>query len=207
MNQLAFQTAAGVSRETMERLSTYAALLRKWNSRINLVGAATLEDFWSRHALDSAQLWPLIASGTRDAADFGSGAGFPALVLAILAVEGRTDIKFNLIEADNRKAAFLATIIQELELPAIVHARRLESVDLPSVDLITARAFAPLSEMIVQMYRIRKPDGQALFLKGRTFNKELDDARRLWKFDCRLHPSLTDPDASVVEIGAIHGPA
>lgn len=207
MNEDAFRSTTGVSRETTERLRRYGELLARWNQKINLVGPSTVREFWHRHALDSAQLWPLVSAAACTAVDLGSGAGFPALVLAILAREKKKNgLHFNLIEADCRKAAFLSTVVRDLSLPATVVDNRVECVEPPAADLVTARAFAPLTTLIAHTHRMRNSKGQALFLKGRTANKELDDARRLWNFEYRLHPSQTARDSVVVEIGAIHGP-
>lgn len=198
--------AVHVSRETLAKLHAFAALLRKWNPTINLIGKTTLDDIWRRHFLDSAQLWPYVPDSARTAADFGSGAGFPAIILALVVAERQKPLVYHLVESDARKAAFLSNAARELDLALKVVNGRLESANLPPADLVTARAFAPLSELVRCTVRVRRPDGKALFLKGRSVDKELDEARRLWDFEYRLHASLTDAKAAVVEIGAIHGP-
>lgn len=194
-----------VSRETLEALRPYVDLLARWNTTINLVSAASLQDAWNRHVVDSAQLWRLIRPGVRVVVDLGSGGGFPALVLAHLAKCNGVPMDFHLVESDGRKVAFLLAALRELSLDASVHNSRLEAAVLPTADLITARAFAPLADLVRYALRYRHPQGQALFLKGRSTRKELDDARTLWDFEYRLHRSLTDPEASVVEIGEIYG--
>ena len=123
----AFQAAFGVSRETMARLETHLALLEQWNPRINLVSRASLADAWTRHFADSAQLWRLRPPGARVWLDLGSGAGFPGLVVAAMAADGEP-LEVHLVESDQRKAAFLATVVRETGVRATVHAERAEAM-------------------------------------------------------------------------------
>jgi 16S rRNA (guanine527-N7)-methyltransferase len=117
----------GVSRETTDRLADLVALLLNWNRKINLIGRGTEPEVWHRHVLDSAQLWPLRPAMARTWVDLGSGAGFPGLVIAILAKELDPSLDVILVESDQRKAAFLATAVRELDLNATVHADRVEA--------------------------------------------------------------------------------
>src|SRR5262245_14217980 len=142
-----------VPRGTLDRLETYAALLTKWQARINLVGPATLPDLWRRHFLDSAQLIPLLEQadslpqdgGGRILVDLGSGAGFPGLVLAIM-----TDWRVHLIDSDQRKCAFLRQVALDCGVleRVTIHAKRIEQVTGIAVDVATARACAPLEELL-----------------------------------------------------------
>ena len=154
----------------MER---WGARLAKWNSRINLVAPGTLDDFWVRHALDSAQIVPLIAEDARTLADFGSGAGFPGLAVAIDAKHRGLPRHVHLIESAGKKASFLRTVIRELELPATVHRERIEAVPPLQADTITARAFAPLTRMVPLARRHLHPGGQLVLLKGERLDDEL----------------------------------
>src|SRR5689334_6015701 len=131
----AFAEQLHVSRETLDRLRIYVDLLTRWNARINLVGASSLVDVWRRHILDSAQLIRHIDPATRVMVDLGSGAGLPGLILGILGVP-----EVNLIEADQRKAAFLREAARVTQVPVIVHASRVESVKVFTADIVTARA-------------------------------------------------------------------
>ena len=140
----AFRRAFDVSRETVERLETHVALLCKWNPRINLVAASTLAEVWTRHVADSAQLWPLRPPGARLWLDLGSGAGFPGLVVAALAAEEAPDLRVRLVESDARKAAFLATVAREADLPAEVLVERWQRLPPQAADVVSARALAPL---------------------------------------------------------------
>lgn len=186
----------GVSRETMDRLARHLDLLRRWQKRINLVGAATLADPWRRHMLDSAQLAPLIPEGAR-VADLGSGAGFPGLVLAIL----RGD-PVDLIESDARKAAFLREAVRETGAPAEVHNARAESLDL-TADTVVARACAPLDRLLGLALPLLAPGGICLFLKGARVEEEVEVAQARWRFAVRRHRSRSAPDGVLLELGGL----
>ncbi len=186
----------GVSRETMDRLARHLDLLRRWQKRINLVGAATLADPWRRHMLDSAQLAPLIPEGAR-VADLGSGAGFPGLALAIL-----RGGPVALIESDARKAAFLHEAVRETGAPAAVHNARAESLDL-TADAVVARACAPLDRLLGLALPLLAPGGVCLFLKGARVEEEVETARARWRFTARRHRSRSAPDGVLLELGGI----
>lgn len=194
-----------VSRETARALRSFTDLLTHWNRKINLVSRADARTLPERHVADSAQLWTLAPPGIARWRDLGSGAGFPGLVVAILAAEHAPGLDVELVESDQRKAAFLATAIRALGLSARVHPARIEALDLPPADVVSARALAPLPVLIGHAAKHRKPDGIALFPKGETVHNEIAEAALRWSFAHRLHPSLTDPRSAIVEIGAIHG--
>ena len=203
MSPEGFQRRFAVSRETMQRLESHLELLGKWNPRINLVARSTLADAWTRHFADSAQLWPLRPPGARRWLDLGSGAGFPGLVMAALAAEQAPDLEIRLVESDGRKAAFLAAAARAAGLsPAILEAR---IGDLPpqAADVVSARALAPLSALLGMAEKHRRPEGTGLFPKGATVQNEIAEAARHWRFNHKIHTSLTDPQAAIVEIGAI----
>lgn len=190
-----FQAATGVDAANLARLETYLGLLLKWQKAINLVGPKTLDDPWRRHILDSAQLVPFLPKGTRAIADLGSGAGFPGLVLAIV-----TGIPVHLVESDGRKCAFLGEVARATGAPATVHNRRIEALDLPPVDVVTARALAPLPELLNLAEKLFAPGTVGLFLKGRQAEGELTEARKSWKMNAVNHPSRSDVDGMVVEL-------
>ena len=197
-----FRADFDVSRETFGRLTIYADLLAKWNPKINLVSRASLDELWTRHIADSAQVWALSSSNPEIWADLGSGGGFPGLVIGILAADASPTTKVNLIESDIRKCAFLNTVARECGIKVAVHAERIELATLSQVDVISARALAPLRELLAFAEKLRRPEGICLFPKGETVHKEIADASRSWSFEYRLHPSRTDPRAAIVEIGA-----
>jgi 16S rRNA (guanine527-N7)-methyltransferase len=198
----AFQRLAAVSRETLDRLETYAALLRTWQTRINLVGPATLGDAWRRHFLDSAQLLPLLPESTRRLVDLGSGAGFPGLVLAILGVP---DV--HLIESDQRKIAFLRTVAAATDTRISLHPRRIEDVPALAADVITARALAPLASLLnyaIPLLRVQDGStGVCLFLKGQQVDPEVTSASTRWTMNVERFASRSDPTGVVLRLSAL----
>jgi 16S rRNA (guanine527-N7)-methyltransferase len=188
-----FAAATGVSRETLQRFEAYAALLLAWSARINLVSRTTLQDLWRRHVLDSAQLFPLIPAGTRSLIDLGSGAGFPGMVLAILGVPG-----VELVEADSRKAAFLREAARVTGAAVIVRGCRIEAVPPHLVDVVTARACAPLDRLLAFGKPFIGPHTTCLFLKGERVGEELTAADKAWTMTVSRHPSRADPGGSVL---------
>ena len=193
-----FAADTGVSRETIERLSAYAALLAKWQPRINLISSATLDDIWRRHMLDSAQLLPLLPPGTRAIADLGSGAGFPGLVLAILGV---TEV--HLVESDQRKCVFLAEAARAAGANPVIHNQRIESVGGLSVGAVTARACAPLEKLLSYAQKFLWHGGKALFLKGAAVEEELTAARKNWHMEVERFPSVSDSTGCILRIGQV----
>lgn len=198
-----FLAVADVSRETMARLDTYAALLARWNPAINLVAPATLPDLWNRHFLDSAQLLDLVPEGASKLADLGTGGGFPGLVVAILAAEFRPEIGVVCIESDQRKAAFLRTVVRETGAGVEILATRIEEAPPQMADVVTARALAPLGRLLGLAARHLKPGGSALFPKGATYRREIAEALENRTFAVDTRPSRTDPEAVILRIGEI----
>ena len=157
-----------VSRETCDKLDSYVALLEKWQKSINLVSAKTLDDVWERHILDSAQLVSYLPKEPVRILDLGSGAGLPAVIIAILSHH-----HVEMVESDTRKCAFMQTALRETNTKAVIHNERLEGLGFRDADIITARAFAPLDRMLSWTEGQIK-DGQVFWLlKGRAVNEEL----------------------------------
>jgi len=192
-----------VSRETSERLDTYAALLVKWNPAINLVSKSSLADLQTRHFADSAQLFELCPPTARHWVDLGSGGGFPGLVIAILAAESMPELAVTLVESDGRKAAFLSAVVRETGLHAKVIADRIESLPPLAADVLSARALAPLPQLLAFAEQHLAPGGHALFPKGATHRSEVAESLADWRFDLREHPSKTDPHAVILEIEGV----
>jgi 16S rRNA (guanine527-N7)-methyltransferase len=189
---------SGVSRETRARLNTYAELLRKWQRTINLVGPRTLDDLWNRHFIDSAQLMPLIPSTARVLVDFGSGAGFPGLVLAILGVA-----QVHLIESDQRKATFLREVARATGTPVTVHTKRIEQVTPFPADVVSARALAPLNDLLGYAAPFISPDSLCLFPKGQMVEDELTAASKTWNMNIDRIQSVTDPSATILRVSQV----
>ncbi len=197
-----FLKKRNVSRETLGRLQSYEALIRKWTPAINLVARSTLDDLWSRHFLDSAQLFDLAPKGAHWA-DLGSGGGFPGLVVAILAADERPGLRVSLVESDRRKAAFLMTASKALGLTVEVLADRIEAIAPLQADVLSARALAPLPDLVRHARRHLAPTGTALFPKGATHAEELSQALETQRFSYETAGSVTDPAAIIYLIREI----
>lgn len=188
-----------VSHETVARLDGFVDLLRQWQLRTNLIAPSTLDEVWTRHILDSAQLLQILPEA-RLWVDLGSGGGFPGLVIACALRDGGGHV--HLVESNGKKASFLRHVAVNLQLPCTVHAERIETIlpRLPIPDVVTARALADLSTLLSLASSLLKRGAIGLFPKGRDHALELTKAAERWHFSSRLHESLTDRHARVVEI-------
>jgi len=193
-------TLVDVSRETLERLKTYEALLSKWNPKINLVAKSTIDNAWTRHIEDSAQVFQLTEAQFGVWLDMGSGGGFPGLVCAILAFETKPDLRFHLVDSDQRKCAFLRNIAREVGVPITVSAARLDNIEDQDATVISARALASLSELLAHAQNHTNPKTEMLFQKGRSWQSEIEDAKQEWRFQHEVFPSKTDPEAVILKI-------
>lgn len=189
-----------VSRETEDQLTAYAALIRKWNPRINLVAPASLEHLETRHIADSVQLAELGQAQPGNWLDLGSGGGLPGIVLAIF----RPSFPVFLLESDQRKATFLRTVARELGLKNVaVYAQRIERQDPLAATNVSARALAPLPRLMAYVERHLESSGTAWLMKGRNWRAEVEEAKIHWQFELTAHPSRTDSDAAILEITRI----
>lgn len=188
-----------VSRETLERLRCYEALVEKWNPKINLVSRSSLNDLWSRHVIDSIQVFRC-NSRPGHWVDIGSGGGFPGVVVAILAAVERSDVNVTLIESDRRKCAFLRTAARECGVKCNVLSKRIEHAEPQGADILSARALTNLSGLLGYCERHLSTDGLALFSKGVTWQKEVAEARNLWRFDVEPIDSETEAGAVILKI-------
>lgn len=191
-----------VSRETQERLGHFAALFQKWAKAINLVAPSTKEQLWQRHISDSAQIHQLQpAQGTW--IDFGSGGGFPGIITAILLKEQDAGW-VHLVESNNKKAAFLRTVLLETGARGTVHPVRIEDAkqEVAVVDFISARAIADLDQLCAfsALWMTERPGTVGYFHKGRDYLYEVEKARGRWSFDLIKHQSKIEPDSVILEI-------
>lgn len=189
---------AVVSRETEARLYTLATMLQRWSAAINLVAPSTLDDLWRRHVADSAQLFPLQPAGARHWADLGSGAGFPGLVIAALACEKAPHLRITLVESDKRKGAFLTAAAAALGIAPDIVMARAESLPPLGADVLSARALAPLTQLMPLVERHLADGGRAIFPKGRGHAAELAEALETWNASVQKIPSRTDADAVIL---------
>ena len=193
----AFQRLTGCSDVRLAELTRFQALLAEWNAVMNLVGPATIATYWNRHAWDSAQLLEL-APGARTWADLGAGAGLPGVVLAIL-LKDSPGAKVHLVESMAKRCRFLRVVADELALPVEIHNARAEDLDL-KVDVVTARACAPMVRLLGYSQPYLKRGATAWFLKGQDVASELAEAATYWKFESDLRSSLSDPRGQIVQV-------
>jgi 16S rRNA (guanine527-N7)-methyltransferase len=195
-----FQAVSGAAPWQMADLERFLEMLTAGNAVMNLVGPATIPDFWNRHAWDSAQLLK-IAPEANVWADLGAGAGFPGLVLAILGKDSE-GFHVHLVESMAKRCRFLSDVVRELDLPATVHNARAENLSLP-VDIVTARACAPLSRLLGYARPYLKAGAVGLFLKGQDVVAELEDASKSWEFQADIVPSMSDERGRIVRVGRL----
>ncbi len=189
-----FGAATSVSRETLDRFRLYATLLTKWQRAVNLIGKSTAADIWERHFLDSAQLYPHL-SERPGLIDFGSGAGFPGAVLALL---GARDV--HLVESDSRKCAFLRELDRQLGLGMTVHEERIDHLTPWKASSLTARALASLPKLLDMAEEFLTPETVILFPKGETVDQELTEASKGWNMTVSRLPSRTSPTSVILRL-------
>jgi 16S rRNA (guanine527-N7)-methyltransferase len=190
-----------VSRETLDRLDRFVPTLLTWQRRINLIAPATVGELWTRHIADSLQLVALVP-GARVWVDLGSGGGFPGLAIACAFAE-TPGSRVHLIESNGKKAAFLREAVRLTGAAAIVHQGRIEQVLLTigeRIDVVTARALAPLADLLALSEPLLKTGAQALFPKGQDVEAELTEATKYWNIEATLVPSRTDPRGRIVSV-------
>lgn len=195
----------GVSRETADRLETFARLFLKWAKVINLVAPSTVEDLWKRHVADSAQIFQL-SPGPFKWVDLGSGGGFPGVVTAIFLAELQ-DGWVHLVESNQKKASFLRTALHETGARGSVHPVRIETAPdkIAECDRISARALAELSPLLglAAPWMAGRPNVKAFFHKGRDYAAEVAKANGEWEFDLVQHASAVETDSHILEISGL----
>lgn len=186
-----------VSRETFSLLEDFINLLLKWNKSINLVSKShsTPNDIWERHILDSIQLKTYIPKDTKVITDFGSGGGFPGMILALM---GDWDV--HLVESDQRKCAFLLEASRVLSRKVMIHNDRIEDISPWESDVLTARALAPLDKLLELTSKFHATSQLCLFLKGQNVVEEINNTSTSWDLNYEIYPSLTSEDGRILRI-------
>ena len=200
-----FSSNVFVSRETYEKLCVFKKVLIKWQNSINLISRSTINNIWARHFLDSAQLYTFVRNVEGNIIDFGSGAGFPGMVLAIM---GKKNI--HLVESDHKKCVFLKEIAMLTETDITIHNCRIEDLNFINVDLITCRALASLSKLInyVEIFTNKslgekKELPKLLFLKGKSYYSEVIELSKNKKISFKEYPSITDRNGKILYINKV----
>ena len=189
-----------VSRETIEKLKTYEKLVLEWNNRFNLISKSSVEHIWERHIVDSLQLCKFINGDDRFLYDFGSGAGFPAIVIAIMSQELYPNLKISLIESIRKKTTFLNTVKEELNLNIDIYNDRIENLKLPKADIISSRALASLIKLLEYSKPFCKNSTRLIFPKGEKWREEVAEAENKWKFDYITEKSITSDTGCILQI-------
>lgn len=204
-----FEALSGISlqNETFEKLSAYANLVLKWNPRINLVAKSQLEGLWARHIADSAQIYPLITRSPKLWADFGSGGGFPGVVMAILASEFAPKRQHILVESDLRKSAFLMEAARVTGAKLEVKAERIEAVTPLGAEVVSARALASLEALFGLLSPHMAENAIAVLPKGASHQSEIDAARLKWDFLVEVAPSRTEDAAKILIVSELRAKA
>ena len=192
-----------VSRETIVLLQRLGLLVEKWNKSINLISKKTVPEIWNRHILDSAQIFYANKKSFKKWLDMGSGAGFPGLVVAILAQDKNIGGETVLVESDKRKCVFLSTVKRELNLNLSIINNRIESCDRQKADVISARALADLPSLLDLSFNHLSDNTTLIFSKGKSWKEELVAAEKTWNFSWEAVTSITDARSVVLKIGEL----
>lgn len=195
-----FESHFNVSRETMVKLEHYKENLEKWANKINLVSLSTLQDFWSRHAIDSAQLINIAGPKARRWIDFGSGAGFPGLIIATLLAQNSDEYSVTLVDTNIKRCTFLTESARILGVNINVINKKAEEIPPYPLDIVTARAFTSLSNLLALSLPYVASGGRPLFLKGETVQDEVKEASTKYSFGFKTWPSIAHKTGQVIEI-------
>ncbi len=195
-----FMEKYNVSRETFDLLKTYEASLQEWQQKFNLVSNSSLAEAWNRHFADSAQLFSYIPSQARVLLDFGSGAGFPGMVLAIMAKEKTPYLKVKLVESIAKKTLYLKHVAEICGLDVEILHDRIENLEPQKADVITSRAMASLEKLLEYTYPFCKKETLCIFPKGRSYKEELAQAHKKWRFTCQIEPNRESDEGKILII-------
>ena len=187
-----------VSHETINKLKTYQSLLIEWQKKFNLVSRSSLEDSWGRHFLDSMQLFKYIPEKALNLADFGSGAGFPGMVLAVMAQEKTPYLKVVLVESIKKKTLYLNEVSRATQTPVNIINDRIENLPPQKFDVITSRALTSLKDLLKYAAPFCKKETVCIFPKGRSYASELAEAHKLWSFKCQIEPNEQSSEGKIL---------
>lgn len=192
-----------VSRETKEKIEAYKTLVLEWNCKFNLISKSSVEHIWERHILDSVQLYKYIRPTDKILLDLGSGAGFPGMVLAIMAEQLNPELSINLVESIGKKTLFLNAVKNELKLNVNILHDRIENIKMKNVDIITSRALAALSKLLDYSKPFCKTETNLIFPKGEHWADEIETAQKQWYFKYKTENSTTDKFGKILCISEL----
>ena len=195
-----FTEKYNVSCETIEKLKTYQELLLEWQKKFNLVSNSSLQNVWERHFEDSAQLFDYIPEDAESLIDFGSGAGFPAMVIAIMSVEKTPYLKVTMVESIKKKTLYLNEVALKTGVDVEIKNDRIENLPLKKYDVITSRAMASLVDLLKYAYPFCSEKTVCLFPKGKNYSLELAEAHKKWRFKCSIEQSKVSEEGKILII-------
>lgn len=195
-----FMEKYNVSRETFEKLKTYECLLKEWQTKFNLVSNSTLENAWERHFLDSVQLFKLIPQTAKTLMDFGSGAGFPGMVIAIMANAKTPYLKVSLVESTTKKTLYLKEVKKQVGVEVEIINERIEKIKPHIVDVITSRAMTSLDALLKYALPFCGKKTVCIFPKGKKYAEELQEAQKKWSFSCQIVDSEQSDEGKILVI-------
>lgn len=188
-----------VSRETFLKLEMFVTMLEEWQTRLNLVSKNSLPQVWERHIADSAQLFKFMPEKASLVYDLGTGAGFPGMVLAIMAQEKRPQTKFVLIESIAKKTVYLNDVKRKLGLTNVtVINDRSENLRMKPADVVTARAVSALDKLLNMVYPLCSPETRLILPKGKSFPDELKAAQTKWNFQMTVEKNELTEDGVIL---------
>ncbi len=195
-----FTEKYNVSCETIEKLKTYQELLLEWQKKFNLVSNSSLQNVWERHFEDSAQLFDYIPEDAESLIDFGSGAGFPAMVIAIMSAEKTPYLKVTMVESIKKKTLYLNEVALKTGADVEIKNDRIENLPLKKYDVITSRAMASLVDLLKYAYPFCSEKTVCLFPKGKNYSLELAEAHKKWRFKCSIEQSKVSEEGKILII-------
>lgn len=198
-----FMEKYSVSRETFDELKLYQSLLEEWQTKFNLVSNSSLADAWNRHFIDSVQLFSFVPNSAKNLADFGSGAGFPGMVLAIVAKNKTPYLKVSLFESIKKKTLYLKEVSEKTNTAVEIVNDRIEKITNRKFDVITSRAMTSLNELLKYSFPFCHKDTVCIFPKGKSYSEELAEAHKYWSFKCQIETSCVSEDGKILIITKI----
>jgi len=192
-----------VSRETIDNLKLFQNMVLEWNKKFNLISKSSEKDIWERHILDSLQLCQFINKNHKILYDFGSGAGFPGVVLAIIGKQNFPELKITLIESIGKKVLFLKEVDKVLDLNLNIINDRIENLKLPKADIISSRALASLEKLLAYAKPFCFEKTILIFPKGEKWQEEINKAKEKWIFDYKNIQSITNNKGCILSINKI----
>lgn len=193
-----------VSCETISKLKAYETMVKEWNNKFNLVSKSSVENLWNRHIIDSIQLIQFIRPTDVSLYDFGSGAGFPAIVLAIISEQIFPNLTINLVESIGKKIKFLTAVKEELNLKNInIWHERIENLKISNVDIISSRALAALPKLLEYAHPYCNKNTRLIFPKGENWENEVAQAKQQWFFEYETIQSITDNTGHILKISKL----